>query len=987
MYLKEIEVSGFKSFADKLNIKLDNNITCIVGPNGSGKSNVVDAVRWVLGEQSVKSLRGDGGMSDVIFSGSKSRGASNVASVSLIFDNSDNYLPIKFDEVCIKRRIYRTGENEYFINGEKCRLKDITDLFVDSGIGKTSFNIISQGEVMRILSTSPYDRRIIFEEAASVVKYKKRKEEALRKLDRTNQNMERVEDIISELENQVEPLKQQAKKAREYLENKEKLKEVEVSLLAYDITELNEVVVNSSKRYEEIEKELLAKNSISSTNGAEIDTKKLELLKLENEIKEENEKLLSLTKLVEKLNGEKKIFLERSKYKANDSKIHDNILSLREKKTEIETKLFDLDKQLENDKYLEGIKEEEKNKIQERLTANRKRKEDYLKEYNTKSREYLEIKNKINILEETLENGGGIPNSVKSVLDNPRLLGIHGIFSSVVDADNKFIKALEIAISASKNYIIVDNEINAKNAINYLKEKKLGRATFFPLNVIKPRCVDLETLNILKMEEGFIDTFDKLVKYDSKYDSIVRNQLGNIIIAIDIDSANRLARRINNRYKIVTLDGDVINVGGSITGGSSNSSSSLVSKKQELELLRKKRIEVKSTILELSNTFDELDKNRKIQEEELLVKLQEEASIKEIFSNHLETISLLKEKKEDIIKELNSLENIVDGAISKEEERIINEYQDNLNKKNEVIRNLEKNNLQKEKLTLLIEELEGKNKVEILNVRKLEQESRDLEILLSKTNMKLDHYLEILNEEYSMTYEKAKSEYQLNLEIEDAREKVNIYKSVLKRIGMVNLDSIEEYEKVNERYEFLTKQKNDLLGAKDALFEIINEMDEVMKEEFVKTFELVREEFKEVFKKLFGGGMADLKLTDEDNVLETGIEIIASPPGKKLTTISLLSGGEKTLTAISLLFAILNVRVVPFCLFDEVEAALDEANVDNFGKYLNSYKDKTQFLLITHKKRTMEYAKNLYGITMQESGVSKLVSVKLENIENEEEVL
>lgn len=984
MYLKEIEVSGFKSFADKLNIKLDNNITCIVGPNGSGKSNVVDAVRWVLGEQSVKSLRGDGGMSDVIFSGSKSRGASNVASVSLIFDNSDHYLPIKFDEVCIKRRIYRTGENEYFLNGEKCRLKDITDLFVDSGIGKTSFNIISQGEVMRILSTSPYDRRIIFEEAASVVKYKKRKDEALRKLDRTSQNMERVEDIITELENQVGPLKEQSKKAREYLDAKEKLQQVEVGLLAYEITELNIDATKGQKRYEEIEKELLSKSSTTSTSGAEIDTKKLELLKLESIYKQENERLLTLTGEVEKLNGEKKMLQERSKYSSTDARVHDNILLLKEKKSTLETELFDMEKQLENDKFIESNKTEELRKIEENLTSSSKRREDNLREYNTKSREYLEIKNKISILESDIENGGGLPASVKSVLNNPRLLGLHDTLSNLINTDEKFVKALEIALASSKNSIVVENENSAKNAINYLKEQRLGRATFFPINVIKPRFVDLETLNILKIEEGFIDTFENLVKYDNKYDSIIRNQLGNIIVAIDIDSANRIARKINNRYRIVTLDGDIINVGGSITGGSIQTNKSAISKKQELEILKKKKTELKSAILEINNSLEEFDKTRKTSEEEFLLKTRELAEAKEVFRTHVQNITSIKTNLEEVTKELNSLENVVDGVLSKEEEKLINSFKEKLNEKNEVVRTLEKLELQKEKLSLIIEELEGKQKLEVSGIRKLEQESKDLEIFLNKVNMKLDHHLEVLNEEYSMTYERAKKEYQLDVELEEAREKVSIYKTVLKKIGMVNLDSIEEYEKVNERYEFLTKQKEDLIHAKESLYEIISEMDEVMKEEFVKTFEEVRIEFKEVFKKLFGGGQADLKLTDPDNVLETGVEIIASPPGKKLTTITLLSGGEKTLTAISLLFAILNVRTVPFCLFDEVEAALDEANVDNFGKYLDSYKDKTQFLLITHKKRTMEYAKNLYGITMQESGVSKLVSVQLENIEKEE---
>ena len=498
---------------------------------------------------------------------------------------------------------------------------------------------------------------------------------------------------------------------------------------------------------------------------------------------------------------------------------------------------------------------------------------------------------------------------------------------------------------------------------------------------MRPRYVDKDSMNILRTEEGYIDVFQKLVKYDPKYDNVVGNQLGNILVALDLDNANRIARKIQNRYRIVTLDGEIINTGGSITGGSLQTTKSILSYKQELETLKKRKQELKTIILEIDSSLEDLESKRKTLEEEYYTKKQMAIEKNETIRNILTTRTNKNSQLEDVLQEINSLEHVVDSTLSSEEEKMMETYSKKVDEKNAAMRTLEKITLQKDRLQQEIEEAEAENKVGMSELRKLEQQKNELEVRINKIDMQLDHHLNILNEEYSMTYENAKQNYPLELEEKDAKEKVALYKSILRKIGMVNIDAIEEFERVNERYTFLTNQKDDLRQAKEALFEIIAEMDDVMKEEFSKTFELIREEFQTVFKQLFAGGYADLKLTDPANILETGIDIVASPPGKKLTTITLLSGGEKTLTAISLLFAILNVRTVPFCLFDEVEAALDEANVDNFGNYLNSYKDKTQFLLITHKKKTMEYAKTLYGITMQESGVSKLVSVQFEKLE------
>lgn len=980
MYLKEISATGFKSFADKLTISLDGKTTCIVGPNGSGKSNIVDAVRWVLGEQSVKSLRGDSNMSDVIFSGSKNRNALNVATVSLTFDNSDNYINIPYNEITVKRRVYRTGENEYFINNEKCRLKDITDLFLDSGIGKSSFNIISQGEVQKIVSESSYDRRVIFESAAEVLKYKKRKEDALKKLDKTHTNLERVNDIIAELEIQVEPLKEQSIKAEEYLKIKNELKNIEVALLSSEITTINEEYQLTKEKIEKLNNEIMNLGVQSNKSDTELLDLKNNLSKIELTIKELNNRLLSLTKEEEKINGEKNILKERQKYDASNSKVHENISSLKEEKLKKEN-IIHLDKidldTLQNE--LESIKSEINNLT---LLSNTSKKEyqDSFNEYNEKTKLLADIDHKIGIIEDYINNGGTINNSIKAILNNPRLRGIHQTLGALLEIDEKYLKALDVSLGGSKQFIVVENEDSAKSAINYLKDNKLGRATFFPISVIKPRGVDLDTLNVVRNMQGFISVLMDVVKYDSKYYNVVSNQVGNVLLVDNIDNANKISKVINQRYKIVTLDGDIVHIGGTMTGGSLNTSKSIFEEKHELETLRVKRREIAEVIATLeenikSSTSKLEDNSEKIRQKEIvLIQTQEKYNTKK------SSLDITNEEYNNIINELRSLENLVDSSLSKEEDRIMKLYYETSREKEEVVRKIARSTKEKDKISSTIDNIEATNKLNNTSLYTKEKELKTLEINISKMDVLLDNYLRILSEDYEMTYEKAKSNYILEMDTKEARSLVNSYKNRIKQIGMVNVQAIEDYKRVSERYNFLNSQKDDLLNAKDTLLEIINEMDTVMKEEFLTTFNKIDKEFQEVFKQLFKGGSASLKLTNPDDLLETGVDIIASPPGKKLTSINLLSGGEKTLTAICLIFAILNVKPIPFCLFDEVEAALDEANVDNFGKYLNNYKDKTQFLIITHKKRTMEYANTLYGITMQESGVSKLVSVKLDNI-------
>ncbi len=978
MYLKEIKTSGFKSFADKIDLNLDNEITCIVGPNGSGKSNIVDAVRWVLGEQSVKNLRGSNNMADVIFSGSKTRNPLNVASVTLIFDNTDSYIKVPYSEISVTRKVYRNGENEYFINNEKCRLKDINDMFLDSGIGKYAFNIISQGEVVNIINSSPYDRRAIFEEAAGVLKYKKRKEEALRKLEKSNENMVRIKDIIMELDTQIEPLKKQREEALAYLDYKKKLSDIEVALIVNDVEKLNAEFHDSSNRIESLQDEIASLMGSSSSSDVRLENAKSELIKVNERITSLNNDYISYTRELERLNGEKNILTERSKYDSDDVKVHDNVANLKEKSLSLKTEMETIKKQIE---LIESKTDEVLLEI-DKVNSDFSNKNAVIKELesdiNSRNKRITEISYKIKSLTDYIEQGAGFSINVKRVLSNPALSGIHNTISNLIDVPEEYLMALTVALGGAKDYVVVDTTDNAKRAIEFLKNNNLGRVTFFPLSVIKPRFIDNETMPILKGMAGFINTMDKIVTYNDKYDNIVKNQLGNVLLVDNLDNANKIRDMINNRYRIVTLTGEVINVGGSITGGKVKTSS-VINERHELAKLTAEKEKLESEISDLKVKLDsELKDSEDYQTvtfdvQKRRVSLDEE---KEVKKNRYNSISMEYDKT---MLELSSLESISNNVLNDQETKIMEKYYEVKALKDKISTDLEKEKSSKEKLESMVEELEASYRVSSSKIRNLESELKKCEIVNSRSSVKLDNLLNTLSENYEMTFEKARANYILEIPEDIAREQVSSYKKKLASIGPVNTLAIDEYDRVSTRYEFLMKQNSDLENAIEELLKIISELDEVMKAEFLRLFKQVQVEFNRVFQELFGGGEAHLELTDSNNLLETGINIIVTPPGKKLSSINLLSGGEKTLTAISLLFAILNLKDIPFCLFDEVEAALDEANVDKFGSYLSKYKGKTQLIIITHKKKTMEYANTLYGITMQESGVSKLVSVKLVN--------
>lgn len=981
MYLKEIKASGFKSFADTIDIELTNGISGIVGPNGSGKSNVVDAVRWVLGEQSVKQLRGEGSMSDVIFTGSKSRRAASFASVTLVFDNSDKYLNIEYDEVQIKRTIYKTGENEYFINNTKTRLKDILELFMDTGASKESFNIISQGDVANILSGKAEDRRVIFEEASGVLKYKKRKDEALRKLSKTHDNMARVDDIISELNTNMEPLKKQSEDAKIYLEKKEKLENVEIALTVNDIEKYNYEYKYSKEKVSELTLSITKMLSENSSEQAKIETIKNNISKLNSELYLKQQELVKVSANAEKLSGEKAMISERSKYNSEDVKLHDNIISLKEKILKIESQISALNKEIESEKSNNKVIGEKLNNTEIKLSEIEKNKENLNSKLNQKLREITAQKHRKEVLMNSLENNSSLPYSVKNVLNNPKLTGIHGVLGKLLEFEEKYSEALEVSLMSSVSHIVCDNEEDAKEAVRYLKNNNLGRATFLPISVIKPRSIDSESYETIKSMNGFVDIASNLVRYDTKYRNIVLSLLGTIVVVDNIDNANLISKKLKNRYKVVTMTGEVVNIGGSITGGSLKKSS-ILSERYELENVIKDIDVLDSEIKEIENKINEVDDNYtnlELEKNSIIISVN---SNSEILKNKYNVLDDLTNEKSTLMTELSNNQNIVNNVITNEEEKILNEYYKEIEKRDEL--NIKINQIHK-KIELENEDLinnESSLKNNNQEYNRAQEELKSHEIKVNRLDVKIDNLLNILTNDYSISYEKAKEKYILEIDSDEARSIVSTLKREIKSLGDVNVGAIEEYDRVKERYEFLNKQKEDLTNAENVLLEIITEMDDIMKDKFSSTFNKIKEAFNETFRKLFNGGKAELKLTDPSNILETGIDIIALPPGKKLQHISLLSGGEKTLTAIALLFSILKVRPVPFCILDEVEAALDEVNVDNFGKYLKEFKGDTQFIIITHKKKTMEYADVLYGITMQESGVSKLVSVKLEELKN-----
>ena len=848
MYLKSIKAVGFKSFADKIELDIKDGITCIVGPNGSGKSNILDAVKWVLGEQSVKTLRGTGSMSDVIFNGSKSRSPMSRASVALTIDNSNHYLKSEFNEIEVKRVVYRTGENEYYLNNAKVRLKDITDLFIDSGASRDAYNIISQGTVEDIVNSKPEARRVIIEEAAGVLKYKKHKEESLRKLEKTKDNLNTINLLISELETSLEPLRIQSIKAKKFNEYKDNLKNLEIALIVNDIKKINLEYNKLKARNEELKSLIEELTAKINKDTATLEVSKLSNLEVESTLNKLNQNLVELERQIADTNAKKTMILERKKLNSNNDATLNNVLNLKEEILSIGKNINSLEDEI---KALNSKKDELKTTLDSIDNEELILRKNYVtesNEYNRKNKELLELNNKIDILNNNILNEVNIPLPVKSILNNPRLKGIYNTVGKLLTFDDAYMNAIETTLGASINYLVVDNETSVKQAINYLKEQRLGRATFLPLNIIKPKYLDSNIIDSLKNTTGFIDTAINLVKYDKAYDNIMQNLLATTIIVKDIDALNSIAKHLNYKYKVVSLDGDISYAGGSISGGAKKNSNSILKDRYELTKLETNKVNLETNIRVIDTKINTLNqeqeaiKNKKNKVNNEYIELKETINRKNI------SLAELQSNYKDKENTIKNNEAILNNTVDIELDNILKSYYELNGKKDNLLRTIKdyKEKLETARGDLAELELNIKNKNHNLN--KYNSEFNNNEITLGKYDVKLDNYLLTLNEEYTMTYEKALHEIDTNIDIETTRLQVSKLKSSIKDLGEVNLGSIAEFERVNERYTFLTTQKDDLVKSIEELETAIASLDEIMKERFKATFASVNMEFQKVFK-------------------------------------------------------------------------------------------------------------------------------------------
>ena len=1180
MYLKRLELQGFKSFADKTVLEFRKGITGIIGPNGSGKSNISDSIRWVLGEQSMKALRGAKSL-DIIFAGTQNRKSLGFAEASLVFDNSDNSLPIEYQEVTITRKIYRTGETGYYINKTPCRLKDVLELFMDTGIGKDGYSIIGQGKIDEILSNKSEDRRHIFEEAAGIVKYKIRKQESEKKLEQTKLNLLRINDILTEIEANLEPLKIQSEKAKKYLNLREELKNIEVGLFIYNIDkyketlnelikdeeimqnqcneeeeklekvkslkeELKETIDNITLQIEEMsnsgfesQKEIemlnsdinVAKTKITNNTenkeryGKEIEEKNQRIQELEEELKQKEEKKFNLKENKEKFEKElktkedelakitEKLTSKELEIEGYKKQVEENSDQKYELGTEINTQKTNLQNY---DKRINQIKQEITSNISE-LDRTRMEKEELSKNFyeiensrnktlknieeisNEKNEADKKIKtyedkirniedsirmkqSRRNFLVETEKEKEGYIKSVKSLLkdcENIKELGkgMHGVLANIIEAPEELETAIEMCLGASLQNIVTDTEEEAKNLIEHLRKNNLGRASFLPITSVKGKKLEKAKLN----ENGVIGIASDLVKYDKKYEQIILNLLGRTVITDTIETAIKVAKQNNYTFRIVTKTGDIINPSGAMTGGSvSKKTVNILGRSKEIEKLGKEitnEEKKKEELIKEKENYENSIKNVIEQSKELNSKLQEieieyatekqkilsiESSIEKIEKR----IKTLKEEKETIENQIKEANNIIENdnkqieeltikieelskyiqeyaennkenqkyiddlnfditnlkisvssfdesenSILEIQERINQEIENNKNSikdKTEQIEKIKQDNFNlEENIKEILEKIENiketvKNsgsKIEELKQERTQKSEilskqeeqitekfnviEDLKAQLVKLDVKKTKIQEDINsiinkmwEEYELT-PNAVENYEKPNNISATQKEVNRLRNEIKEIGSVNIDSIEEYKNLKDRYDFMSEQRLDLETTMNKLRKIISEMTQIMKEQFKEKFKVINKNFDEVFKELFGGGKAELKLEDEEKILECDIEITAQPPGKKLQSMTLLSGGEKALTAIALLFAILKINPAPFCVLDEIEAALDDVNVYRYAEYLKKFAKDTQFLVITHRKGTMEVADTVYGVTMEENGISKLLSMKL----------
>lgn len=973
MHLKRIELHGFKSFADKSVIEFQPGITGIVGPNGCGKSNISDAVRWVLGEQSVKSLRGSS-MSDVIFNGSEDRKPQNVAEVTLIFDNEDRFMNFDYNEVEITRRLYRqNNEAEYLINKEPCRLKDIIDLIMDTGLGRDSLSIISQGNISSFADSKPEERRGMFEEAAGVAKYKKRKLESIRKLERTKDNLDRVEDICLELEKQIQPLKRQKEKAEVYLELKDQLKSIEVSVLVKEIENLSSSLKELNSSLDSLEKEKVTVEGQILLNEQQNETLKKKMFDLDQEVNGLQGQLLTVMNNVNELETQKveidtnrKHILENTDKDDLQARIVQMKAILQDAINEYNDRVNRYNETKEEKLDLEAAQERNRNEM---LALRQDIENLNLQLHNNRNRREQ--------LVDIVENKSQYSYGVRSIMNAKESLhGIIGVFGDLIDSEPEYELALSTALGNAVQFIVTKSDEDARDAIRFLKGNKSGRATFLPVDTMQPRSLREEHLIVCQSFDGYLGVMSDFVSSQENIQSVIDNQLGHIILVDTLDHASALSKAIFARYKIVTLDGEVINVGGSLTGGSFKTQSSTFASKRELEMIKEVILSQEEEMNKKKAKLNDLDNLAREISHNLLQKQMSFAKLEVVVTNKKSDLQVAKSEYENLTNRSIELSEIESGA---QDNQLINELNEAKKKRDRLTETIQAKRELRMSFVNENDKIEEALRAARSHLREVHSEMTQKQVLKAKQETELSNYLLRLNDEYKMTYEFAKEEFATEVNMEEAKETVRILRHKIDALGNVNLQSIEDYEEVSTRYETLNSQRLDLIAAQDSILKAIDEMDEIMVSRFSETFDKINKEFNVVFRNLFGGGKAELKYSDPDNILETGIDIDVQPPGKAVQNISLFSGGEKALIAISCLFAILRVRPVPMCILDEVEAALDVANVERFAKYLREFSTQTQFIVVTHREGTMEECDLLYGATMQQKGVTKLVSVKLKD--------
>lgn len=966
MFLKRIELQGFKSFADKTVIQFDQDITGIVGPNGCGKSNVNDAIRWVLGEQSVKSLRSGTNMSDIIFSGSEYRKPVNMARVTLVFDNSTRVFDSDFDEIEITRQILRANnEASYFINKTPCRLKDINDLVMDTGLGKDSLSIITQGNISSFADAKPEDRRSLFEEAAGVAKYKKRKKMSLSKLEQTKENLDRLQDILDELERQIGPLEKQAKKAEKYISLRDKLSKIEISVLVEDIDQYNDKI-------NQINKELFDIQAMHTSENAE-------LLKQENRLESIRKEMYALDKQINELQGkytkamEENYQLERRKIEQDEKRKY--MLQVADK----QARQKELQAMLEEARFEYQDRHQRLMQTQQDLN-NRRNIVNDLKTKISKARYesdqanniLIQLQNRRQVLENMMKQPFAHQQGVRSVMQAKNSLsGVYGVVSELLIAHADKALAVNAALGGSIYQIITKNEADARNAISFLKRNRSGRATFLPLSVCHPRKMNEQVITIASTSPGFLGFASECVDCKEIFDPVKERLLGNVIVVDTLQNANETAKRLRYAYKIVTLDGDIVHTGGSMTGGVTKNQSTPVTMRQELETINSK---IEGQKIKADNCLDETEiLTQKLQKEnDAIVTLQIELA-------KLENIYATKKAKYDsILAEYQELGvDIEENSELAQDDLVVQ-----MSKMHAVLDSLslEIQSLRQTRFDKGNEAEQLENQIRLvrreMNSKQSQIHNYEMEVVKIKTQ--LENALNRLSTDYEMTYEYALTKKE-DVEIASAKEEVIQLRQAISRLGNVNLDAPNEYKEVKERFDFMTSQKEDLEKASQQILAAIDEMDKTMISQFTEMFNKINAELDGVFKAMFGGGRASLSMVDPEDVLNTGIDIDVQPPGKMVKNIQTFSGGEKALIAISVLFAILKARTMPLCIFDEVEAALDQANVERFARYLSHYRGQSQFIAVTHRPGTMEQCDTLYGVTMQKDGVSKVLKVQLKD--------